>query len=750
MTEPCQLIGMPVPRVDILNKLQGKASYAEDISFPGMLYLKVLRSDRPHARILKIHTEKAEVHPGVVAVFTAKDIPGRNRVGLTIKDQPVLCDDKVRFIGDPVVLVAAETVQAAEAAVQLIRIDYDDLPGIFSPEAALAPDAAKIHETGNVLVDRKLIKGDFEQAVEQAEVVIRNTYRTGTVHHACLESGAGVATCDGDKVTVWMPSKELFTDHQEIAALLGLPPENVRAICPEVGGAFGDKRGLAPGYYAALASFKTKRPSKMVFSREECSLVTVKRHAFTIDYTTAAKKDGRILGVKADMVSDGGAYAFNSFAVLTKAMIHAAGPYEIPHVFVRARAAYTNNPITGAMRGLGVPAVALAHESQMDILAETLKMDPFEIRLKNGLKPGALTATGQRLDNSIGLTETLEKVQGEISRRGTPVPNGSKRYSWGVASMFYGIGVPGSAKPSISQLEATDAGDFVLFVGSVDVGQGSSTLFTQIVAEVLRCEAEKIRLITGDTDRCPNTGSSGASQLTYVAGRSVQMAAQNLKTLLQRAAAAILAKPEEGLVLDREGFYHPANPGRRVSMAQAVKRLKEEGLSPAAEGRFAPEVTLPDKETGQGAPNGTYAFATQGALVGVDMDSGEVEVVSLVASHDVGRIINLHGVEGQIEGSVSMGVGYALTEELVIKEGAIKNPRFGEYFIPTALDVPEVASLLVEAAEPSGPFGAKGVGEPAIVPTAPAILNAIHAATGIRVKEIPLTSEKLWMLLKKR
>ena len=448
------------------------------------------------------------------------------------------------------------------------------------------------------------------------------------------------------------------------------------------------------------------------------------------------------------MVSDGGAYAFNTFAVLTKAMVHASGPYEIPNVSARVRAAYTNNPITGAMRGLGVPQVAFACESQMDILAETLKIDPFEIRLKNGLKPGSITATGQRLDESVGLSETLQKVRKEIFRRGVPVSDGAKRYAWGVASMFYGIGVPGSAKPSVSRLEATDAGDFVLFVGSADVGQGSSTLFAQIVAEVLGCGAEEIRLVTGDTDRCPNTGSTGASQLTYVAGRSVQMAARNLKAMLQGAAATVLERHEEELILDQGFFYHPEAPLRRASVAQAVKRLREEGRSPVAEGKFVPDVTPLDKETGQGAPNATYAFATQGALVGVDMDSGEVEVLSLVASHDVGKVINLHGVEGQIEGAVSMGLGYALMEELQVKDGAIQNPRFSEYFIPTALDVPEVTSLLVEAVEASGPFGAKGVGEPAIVPTAPAILNAIHAATSVRVKEIPLTSEKLWMLLK--
>ena len=450
-------------------------------------------------------------------------------------------------------------------------------------------------------------------------------------------------------------------------------------------------------------------------------------------------------------MGDGGAYASCSPTVLTKAMLHAAGPYEIPNVQVRVRVVYTNNPIAGAMRGLGVPQVAVAYESQMDILAETLKMDPFEIRLKNAFKPGSITHTGQRLDHSVGLTETIEKVREEISRRGGSRFSGLEEVCMGHRlHVLWDRALVASARPSVSRLEANDSGEFILYVNTVDVGQGSSTLFAQIVAEVLGCKVEEIRLVTGDTDCCPDTGSAGSSKLTYVAGRSVQMAAQNLKAILQGAAATVLGTSEKDLILDQGFFYHPEAPNRRVSVAQAVKSLKEEGRSPVAEGRFIPPVTPLDKETGQGVPNGTYGFATQGALVSVDMESGEVELLSLVASHDVGKVINLHGVTGQIEGSVAMGLGYTLMEEVLLKDGAIQNLHYSDYFIPTALDVPEVTCLLVEEAEPTGPFGAKGVGEPASVATTPAILNAIKAATGVRVKELPLTSERMWMLLNKR
>lgn len=757
MTEPYKLVGKAIPKVDAFDKVTGKICYAEDMSLPGMIYLKVLRSDRPHAKILNIHVKQAEKHPGVVAVLTSKDIPGRNRINLGkwsfVRDQRVLCDDKVRFIGDPVALVGAETLYAAEEALHMIRVDYEDLPGIFSPEKAFASDAVKVHENGNVLSDRHLMKGNFDQALEQADVVIRNTYRTQMMYHACLESGAGIATYDGDTVTVWMPSKEIFVDHQEISWILDIPTDKVRVIGDPIGGAFGDRRGLSAGYYAALMSFKTKRPAKLVYSHEEYSLVGIKRHPFTIDFTTAAKKDGRIIGVKADIIADGGAYGYSSPNVLTKAMIHAAGPYEVPNVFVRVRTAYTNNPIAGSMRGLGVPQVAFACETQMDMLAETLGMDPFDIRLKNAFKTGSITHTGQRLGESVGLVETITKVRDEISKRGIPVAHGSKRYGWGVASMFYGIGdLVGSARPSTSRLEANDSGGFVLYVNSVDCGQGSSTVFAQIVAETLGCGMEQIQLITGDTECCPDTGAAAASKLTYVGGRSVQMAAENLKALLQNAAASFLGLTAEELSLDQGYFYHPETPTRRVSVAQVVNWLKQKGRASVAEGKFVPAVTPLDKETAQGVSNATFAFATQGALVSVDMDSGEVELLDFLASHDVGKVINLHGVTGQIEGAVTMGLGYALMEEILLKEGKIQNLRFSEYFIPTAMDIPEITSksLLVEAEEPSAAFGAKGVAEPANVPTTPAILNAVRAATGIRVKEIPLTSERLWMLLNKK
>lgn len=748
MAEPFETFGRPMLRVDAPEKLRGEAVYAGDLSFPGMLHLRVLRSDRPHARIVAVDTKDAETLSGVVAVLTHRDIPGTNRTGPRNKDQPVLCDDKVRYPGDPVALVAAETPEAAEEAIPRIQVDYEDLPGVFSPEEALASDAPKIHDSGNVLLERVLTRGDADRALKEADLVITNTYRTQMVEHAYLEPEAGVAKFENGKVTVWMPSKHAHFDHREMAGVLGLPPEKVRVILTTIGGSFGDKQCLAPGYYAALASFKTGRPCKMVYGREESFVASTKRHPFTIHYTTGATKEGKITAAKVEIVADTGAYSSYGPSILVRGLVHAAGPYEIANVYVRAKAVYTNNPVAGAMRGFGVPQVVVAHESQVDLLAEALKMDPFEIRLKNGMKAGSSTASGQCLAKSVGFPDTVLKVREEMTRRGVPVSFGSKRYGWGIASMFYGIGLTGLPNPGFARIEAGDSGDFTLYLGCGDMGQGSATTMTQIAAEVLKSPFERIRLVIGDTEICPDSGTSTASRVTYVVGRSVQLASEHLRDLLRKTAASILGGAEEEIVLEKGFLYPSETPNRGVAVEDVVRKLRNEGRAPVGEGTFNPETTALDLKTGQGNPYGTYAFATQGALVSVDMETGEVEVLDIVACHDVGKAVNPMNVVAQIEGGVSMGVGYGLMEEVLVNRGRIRNPRFSEYFIPTVLDMPEVTSLMVEDEEPTGPFGAKGVGEPALLPTAPAILNAIAAAAGVRVREIPVTSEKLWRLLK--
>ena len=747
MKGSCEVVGRSALRVDGRGKLTGKALYAGDIFLAGMVHLAVCRSDRPHAKILGIRTERAKGYPGVVAVYTWEDIPGTNQIGRDKPDQTVLCVDKVRVIGDPVALVAAETPEAAQEAAALVDIEYEDLPGIFSPEEALLPGAAKIHERGNVLAEQTLFKGDPDRALREADVVVANTYRTQMVEHAYLEPEAAVACFSEGKMTVWMPSKYAHFDQRELAESIGIPKAKARVVNTTIGGCFGDKTSLSPGYYAALAALKTGRPAKLVYSREESFIATRKRHPFVIRHTTGATRDGRIVAAKVEIIADTGAYSASGPTVLVKSMIHAAGPYEIPNISMKLTFAYTNNPVGGSMRGLGVPQVAFAHEAQIDILAKRLGMDPFEIRLKNGYKPGSVTATGQELNESVKLAETLEKVRDEIKRIGTPAATATTKYGWGVGAMFYGVGGAGRSNPACARIEVDDAGEFTLYVGIGDVGQGSSTALVQIAAEVLRKRVDEIHIVAGDTDCCPDSGVTAASRVTYIVGRAVQNAAEKLRGLLQDTAAQIIGVPSGAVRLDNGFFHLDVEPQRRVSVPEAVGALKARGLPTCVEGIYDPEFVALDPQTGQGEPMATYAFATQAALVGVDVESGEVEVLSVVACHDVGMAVNPDSVTGQIEGAVSMGLGFSLMEEVLLDKGRIVNPGYSQYFMPTALDMPETVALIAEAPEETGPFGAKGVGEPALIPTAPAILNAIHTAAGVRVKELPATPERIWTIL---
>ena len=747
-TSRCEVVGRSVRRVDSRDKLTGNAQYAGDISFPGMVHAKVLRSDRPHAKVLAIRTAAALAHPGVVAVLTHADIPGKNVIGRDRPDQTALCVDKVRYVGDAVALVVAETEAAAEAALALIEVDYEDLPGVFSSEEALRPDAPKVHEAGNLLMERTLLKGDPGRAMAEADVVIRNTYRTPMVEHAYMEPEAGVAIFEGGRATVWMPSKYAHFDQRELSVVLGIAPENLRVVNTTVGGCFGDKTSLSAGYYAALAAVVTGRPARVVYSRQESFIATRKRHPFTIDFTLGATRQGKLMAAKIAILADGGAYSASSPTVMAKALIHAAGPYDIPHVAIKLTFAYTNNPVGGSMRGLGVPQTAFAHESQIDLLARELGMDPFELRLKNAMRPGTLTATGQQLGNSVALGETIEQVRREVQAIGTPPATATKRYGWGIASMFYGIGQSARPNPGRARLEVDDEGRFTLFIGIGDVGQGSSTAMTQIAAEVLKRPVDEIRIVAGDTASCPDSGVTAASRVTYIVGKAVQIAAGNLLGTLRERAAALLGTDADRVVYDGEAFQAAAGGARRVTVVEAVRALRQMEAVCSSSGECDPPFVPLDKETGQGEPMGTYAFATQAALVGVDGESGEVEVLKFIACHDVGRAVNPAAVEGQIEGAVSMGVGFSLNEEILLQEGRILNPGFSQYFLPTVLDMPEIRSLIAEAPEATGPFGAKGVGEPALIPTAPAVINAIHEAAGVRVKDLPATAEKVWRLLR--
>ena len=733
-------VGIAIPKVDSLEKVLGEAKYGADLSSKEPFHLKVVRSPKPHAKIVRIEINDALKVPGVERIFTAKDVPGRNLSGVINKDQPILASDRVRYVGDPVALVSAQTEEAAEEAAKKVLVVYEDLPFINRPEEALKLDAPLIHEKGNLLYEFRVIKGDVQAGFKEAEIIVEETYTTTWIDHAYLEPDAGLSYSDDEgRITVVCPTQNVHYDQKEVAALLALPSEKVRIIQCATGGGFGGRLDITVQCLLALAAFHLKKPVKIVYSREEVFQVTSKRHPLTIRYKSGAGKDGKLTAVEVDILGDTGAYASYGSTVAIRSAIHATGPYEVPHVKVRSRMVYTNNPWAGAMRGFGVPQMAFAHESQMDLLAKELKIDPLEIRLKNALHVGSETASGQTLMTSVGIGETLKKVKEWRDQRGISKIDSKKPFikkGIGVGSMWYGIGNTGVANPSTAQMEIDPNGEVRLFTGAADIGQGSDTVLLQIASESLGVPLKEIRLIRADTAITTDAGATSASRQTYVSGNAILNAIKDLKQEITKEASRLLEVDRQDLFFEDGKIKSKSNPSVSLSVKEMAKRC---GRVLRGEGSFDPETTRLDPETGQGAPYATYAFATHLAEVEVDTETGTVKVNRVIASHDVGKAIHPKNVMGQIMGGVAMGTGFALMEEFVPDE----TTSFVNYLIPTSKDVPEVIPILVENEEPTGPFGAKGVGEPALIPSAPAILNAIADAIGERIFHLPANLERV-------
>ncbi len=733
-------IGMKIPKVDALEKVLGEARYGADLSLDDFLYLKVVRSVRPHAQIIGIETGEALSIQGVERIFTAKDIPGKNLIGTITKDQPVLAWDRVRCVGDPLALVAARMMEAAEEAAKKVVVVYRDLPSVTTPEEALTPTAPWIHENGNQLIEFNVIKGDVQKGFKEADFVIEKTYETTWIDHAYLEPDSGMAYLDEEgRVTVVCPTQNVHYDQREVANVLALPLERVRIIQCATGGGFGGRLDITLQCFLALATYHLQRPVRMVYSREEVFDVISKRHPLKIRYKSGAKKDGRLVAVDVEILGDTGAYASYGATVGIRSAVHATGPYQVPNVRVRSRMAYTNNPWSGAMRGFGVPQVAFAHESQMDLFAQALGMDPIEIRLRNALVAGAETATGQTLMASVGIGETLKKVREWRDQHRPIQPDPERPYikrGVGIGSMWYGIGNTGIANPSTAQLEISPDGEIRLLTGVADIGQGSDTVLLQMASEAMGIPFQEIKLIRADTAFTTDAGATSASRQTYISGNAILNAINHLKQRVIKEASELLRIDEENLFY--ESGWVKSKTCSTISLS-AREIAKRKGKVIRGEGSFDPETTRLDPQTGQGSPYATYAFATHLAEVEVDIETGKVRVIRVVASHDVGRAIHPQNVIGQIVGGVAMGVGFALMEEYVPGETV----SFVNYLIPTSKDIPEVIPILVEENEPSGPFGAKGVGEPALIPCAPAILNAIADAIGERIYRLPANLERV-------
>lgn len=747
-------IGKRLARIDARPKVDGSLKYPSDLYEKDMIWGRVLRAKHPHARILSIDTSEAAKLPGVVAVLTHRDVKGINRFGIERQDQPVLCEDRVRYVGDAVALVGAETKEAAEKALGLIKVEYEPLPLVDDPRKALEKDCVKLHEGGNIVHELHFTRGNIAKGFAGADVVVEQTYRTQMMDHAFLETEAGLAVVDADGLlTIRSCGQYAFRDVTQIARALDYPEEKIRMIEPYTGGAFGGKDEVTVQILLALLALKTRRPAKIWLSREEHFITCTHRHPAEITMKTGATRDGKLVAHEVRALQDGGAYASLSGPVLCLVVEHSCGPYMIPNLKVDGWAVYTNNGMSGAFRGFGATQAHVAMESQMNILAEKLGLDPLALRAKNVIRKGDIFGIGQPMIMAFGVDTTIEKalahplwaererVKGELD---ASLPgNRWKKRGVGVACCFQGSGL-GKGLPdyAATTLELERDGTVTLYQGTIEIGQGSYTGITQVAAEVLDLPLDKFHFVGADTKRTLDSGTTTASRVMYAAGQATVLAARNLADRIREAAAGTLGVPAGSVVL-RDAAAHTGDGTRALSYAEIAA-----GGPLRAEGIF--NIPVAKEEFSMGLPHLVFCSNTQIVLVEVDTLTGEVAVKKAVAIPDCGTVINPINVEGQSEGGIVMGMGYALWEENIVEKGEFRNTGLSTYILPSTWDVPEIETIPVEIPEESGPFGARSVAEVTTTPTAPAILNAIADAIGVRFTELPVTPEKVIAALDKK
>ncbi len=751
------LVGAPVEKKDALEKALGGTQYGDDMKLEGALRGKVLWSAHPHAEIISIDTSAAKKMPGVHAVLTAEDVPGDNVYGPMVRDAQVMAMDKVRFIGEPVAVVFAQTDELAVAARKACRVEYRPLPGVFTPEQALAPDAPRIHPEGNIHHRAQIRKGDVEKGFEQADVVVDGTYTTPFIEHAYLEPEAGLAepTADGG-VKVMMNTQYPFGDQRQIADALGIPTEKVRVVQIPGGGAFGAKNDITLQILLAMGALATGRPVRMVLTRGESLRMHVKKHAATMHYRTGATRDGKLVAMQAKLLLDTGAYGSWGIEVTEQATVFSTGPYDIPNIQVDSTAAYTNNVPCGAMRGFGINQVTFAAEAQMDALAKKLGMDPFAIRHINAMRPGSTTSTGQVMGPSVGLLETLDEVERGLEDL-PPLEDNGRKIGIGVASCFKNVGL-GLGAEDVGRATAAllPGGKVLIRAAGCEVGQGFMTVAAQMAAQTLNLPYETVEVHHGDTGGPLDAGPTCASRTTFIAGNAVIRASRRLGDLLSDYVSEEHEIPYDKLQFSNGIFVDTRTSQQLTTLTDLANKAEGTGQTFIAQGEYVvPKTYTTAAALREQKPDDyinyiTFGFGTQAARVAVDEKTGAVEVLDVVACHDVGKAINPQNIRLQIEGSVMMGLGYALSEEFRMEEGWNVTDTLGKCGVPRARQAPNVVSSVVEVADPNGPFGAKGLGEIASLPTAPAILNAIHDATGVRIYDLPATKSRVLDGLKER
>ncbi len=733
-----KMAGQAVSRPDAVEKAVGGTLFADDFNLPGCLIGKVVRAGVASARIRKIDVQAARRISGVRAVLTAEDIPGANHTHG--EEFPVLADGVVRSAGDAVALVAADHEAAARTAVDALGVELDPRPGVYDPEEALAEDPGA--EVGR----HTLSRGDADRAFEEADVVVEHTYTTRQADHCFIEPEAGVAWIDSTGVINIRWPTQLIENYRAVARVLGVPAGRVRIRSPMVGGGFGGKEQPLVAAWLALLAQAARRPVRMTLSREDTFLGGSKKHPFVMKYRTAAKRDGTLTAMDVEVLADAGAYRTNTGIITMGAMVLAQGSYNVDNVRVAVRGAVTNRPFSDAMRGIGCNQITLAVEGQVEAVARALGMDPIEIRRKNYLGKGDPLPVGQAIENHVDLDRLTREVEKALGEK-TPAPPG-KRVGRGFAANMTGYGRPFSRSEGFVGMDVD--GSALIRVGVSDLGAGQTSTAAQLVAETLGLSLENVSVIHSDSGTTPLVGYTASSRQTLMSGRALLDAAGTIRRSLVDAASDLLEAPAGDLTLGEDSVRMASAPDKRVSIAEAVSRAQAKGLPIAATGAYkTPDLNYEGAYRFCGFAGWTdYTWGVHAAEVMVDEATGEVELLKFVASHDVGAAINPTSVEGQIEGGAVMGIGYALTEEVVMEDGRMANPVLHDYLIPTSLDLGAWETIVTESGEGMGPHGARGIGEPPCNASPGAVTNAVSDAIGARITEIPITPEQVLEILR--
>ncbi len=743
--------GSRTRKVDGEPKLLGTEIYGADTAPDDSLWMRVVRSPHPRATFVLPSPEKIiEEHPGLMRILTWQDVPGNNGFGIYphIKDQPVLAKDQVRYRGEAVAALIGDRKSIEAVTDDDLRIEWGPQDAIESYESALEGKISPVQEIheDNLLARGFLKKGDAESVYEQSLIKAQGSWETSYVEHAYIEPEAGYAVKRGQRLELFVSTQTPYMDRDEVAQVLGIGPDQVRIIPSAVGGGFGGKLDCSVQPLLAVAAWILEKPIRCTFTRPESLASSTKRHPAKMKASASCDKDGSLTSLSFEGDFNTGAYASWGPTVADRVPIHCSGPYFVPNILAKTRALLTNGPPSGAFRGFGVPQSAIAHEALMDSLAEQTGIDSLEFRLKNALRKGQKTGSGQLLENSVGQAECLEALQSrwqEWRKASEEFNNHSEiiKRGVGIGCCWYGCGNTSMSNPSTMRVGINSEGTITLYNGAMDIGQGANTIMIQICAEALGLPASSFQFIMGDTDLTADAGKTSASRQAFVSGRASQLAGEHLRTQIIH-----LAEAEEDANLRLDGstlWVQDKNGEHSILLSDLLPRTNGDVL--VGEGTFDPPTTKLD-ENGQGSPYATYGFGAHIAEVEVDLKLGTTRVLRLAAAHDVGKTVNPTQVEGQIQGGVAQGLGMALMEEYV--QGVTENLH--DYLIPTVGDMPDIEILLIEDPEPLGPFGAKGIGEHALIPTAPAILGGIRQATGVSIHRIPATPDRVLQAIQQK